>query len=98
MIARPTVVFPLPDSPTSPSVSPCCRVNDTPLTACTSPVFRSSSPPDIGNLTCRSLTSRMGGMFVGDSVEMAADEVTGRALDQRRLDVRAWLEPVRTAR
>ena len=32
---RPTVDLPEPDSPTSPSVRPARRVNDTPETACT---------------------------------------------------------------
>src|SRR5438477_9115949 len=99
MMARPTVVLPHPDSPTSPSVSPCSSVNDTPSTARTSPVFLNSRPPNTGNLTFRSLTSRMDGIFfVGDSVEVAADEVAGRSLDQRRLDIGARLEPVRASR
>src|SRR5688572_17865130 len=94
---RPTVILPLPDSPTSPSVSPCPRTNETPSTAWTSPVLRSSKPPCTGNLTCRSLTSRIGGMFVGDSVEVAANEVPGRPLHQGRLDVRARLEAIRAS-
>jgi hypothetical protein len=36
-IARPTVDFPQPDSPTSPSVSPCRMSSETPSTAFTSP-------------------------------------------------------------
>src|SRR2546427_3065699 len=98
-MARPTVVLPQPDSPTSPSVSPCSSVNDTPSTARTSPLFLNRRPPNTGNLTFRFLTSRMGGIFfVGDPVEVAADEVAGRALDERRLDIGTWLEPVRTSR
>src|ERR1700730_9337153 len=97
-MARPTVVLPQPDSPTTPSVSPSLSVNETPSTARTSPVFLSSRPPNTGNLTFRSLTSRMGGIFfVGDSVQVAADEVAGSVLHQRRLDVRARLEPVRAS-
>src|SRR5947199_2151524 len=99
MMARPTVVLPQPDSPTTPSVSPFSSVNDTPSTARTSPVFLNSRPPNTGNLTFRFLTSRMCGIFfVGDSVEVAADEMARRALDQHRLDIGARLEPVRATR
>src|SRR5436190_12476350 len=97
-MARPTVVLPLPDSPTRPSVSPCSRVNDTPATACTSLFLRSSTPPNTGNLTSRFLTSRMVGMFVGDSVQVAAHEMSGRALDEPRLDIGARLESIGAAR
>ena len=38
-MARPTVVFPQPDSPTRPSVSPRSSVNETPSTARTSAVL-----------------------------------------------------------
>src|SRR5687768_7970645 len=109
IIARPTVVLPLPDSPTRPSVSPLFTVNDTPLTACTSPCLRRSRPPKTGNLTCRFLTSRIGGMpaslkrrrreggFVGDSVEMAPDKVAGSPLYECGLDVGAGLEAIGAA-
>src|SRR5690349_7596909 len=52
-IARPTVVLPHPDSPTSPSVSPWCSWNEMPFTASTSPTRRSNTPPKTGNLTTR---------------------------------------------
>src|SRR6187431_934965 len=98
-IARPTVVLPLPDSPTRPSVSPWSSVKDTPSTARTSPVLRSSTPPNIGNLTFRFFTSRMGGIFfVRDSVQMASDEVTRRPLDQGGLDVRTGFESIGASR
>src|SRR6187431_3095490 len=98
-IARPTVVLPLPDSPTRPRVSPWSSVNETPSTARTSPVLRSSTPPNIGNLTFRFLTSRMGGIFfVRDPVQMASDEMTWGSLDQCRFDVRARFESIRAAR
>src|SRR5476651_1426519 len=98
-IARPTVVLPQPDSPTSPSVSPWLSANDTPSTARTSPVLRSSTPPKIGNLTFRSWTSRMGGIvFVGDSVKVAADEMARCAFDQRRLGAGTRFESIGAAR
>src|SRR3954470_2731170 len=98
MTARPTVVLPLPDSPTRPSVSPCSSVNDTPFTACTSLFLRSSRPPNTGNLTSRFLTSRMVGMLVGDSVKVAAHEMSRRALDELRLDAGAGIESIGAAR
>src|SRR4051812_12323131 len=97
MMARPTVVLPLPDSPTRPSVSPCSGENATPATACPSLFLRSRRPPNTGNLTSRFLTSRMIGMFVGDSVEMAAHKMSGSALDELRLNAGARLEPCRAA-
>src|SRR3954471_14679342 len=98
-MARPTVVFPLPDSPTKPSVSPRSSVKDTSSTARTSPVLRSSTPPNIGNLTFRFLTSRMGGICLArDSVQVAPDEMSRSALHERGLDARAGLEPIRTSR
>src|SRR5262249_17740936 len=97
-IARPVVVFPQPDSPTSPSVSPRSSVNDMPSTARTSPVRRSSRPPKTGNLTTRSFTSRMGGIaLAGQAVQVAADEVAGRPLDERRLRAFARFEARRAA-
>ena len=42
---RPTVVLPLPDSPTSPSVSPAAISNDTPSTALIAIAPRAKKPP-----------------------------------------------------
>src|SRR3954470_4620219 len=98
-MARPTVVFPLPDSPTRPSVSPRSSVKDKSSTARTSPVLRSSTPPNIGNLTFRFLTSRMGGICLARySVQVAPDEMSRSALHQRGLDARAGLKPIRASR
>src|SRR6185437_2596690 len=55
---RPSVLFPDPDSPTSPSVSPFSMSNDTPSTARTSP---DAPPPNMdspsGNVLVRFLIS-----------------------------------------
>src|SRR5689334_14990680 len=62
--ARPSVVLPLPDSPTSPSTSPRCSDRFTPSTARTdpelSPISRDSEPPRSEKCTSRSLTSTSG--------------------------------------
>ncbi len=56
-MARPSVLLPLPDSPTSPSVSPAQMLSDTPLTACTQRLLRPMKPePGAGKRTTRSLT------------------------------------------
>src|SRR3954470_21043683 len=53
-IVRPTVDFPHPDSPTSPSVSPRWMLKDTSSTALMSPMWRSRMMPlRIGNQTLR---------------------------------------------
>src|SRR3990172_6573367 len=54
---RPTVDFPEPLSPTSPSVSPCWIENETPFTACTS-----SRECRAGNALVRPWTSMSGGI------------------------------------
>ncbi len=56
--ARPTVVLPLPLSPTSPTVLPLSTLKLTPSTALTSSTFRRNKPPNTGNQTRKSLTSR----------------------------------------
>src|SRR5678810_1129816 len=102
MIARPTVVFPHPDSPTRPSVSPRCNWNEMPLTASTSPTRRSSSPPNTGNLTTRFCTSSRVSLVIWNRrfpavrIEMATHPVAGCVFDQRWFDVRTRLERVRT--
>src|SRR5579883_1965509 len=68
-ITRPIVVFPDPDSPTSPSVSPCAIAKSTPSTAFTSPTWRENSPACIGKYLYRSLTSSS----VFDAVALALD-------------------------
>ena len=50
---RASVVLPLPDSPTSPSVSPGRRLSETESTAC-------SGPPGVGKVTLRSLDLERG--------------------------------------
>ena len=52
--ARPSVVLPDPDSPTTPSVSPLRTATLTPSTALMWPTVRRSSPRLIGNQTRRS--------------------------------------------
>src|SRR5918993_3078312 len=98
-IARPTVVFPHPDSPTRPMVSPLRSVNDTPSTARTSLFFRGMTPPKTGKRTFRSCTSRMTSeVSMAVVVKVAADPVVGRGFDQRWFDTGAGLEPLGTAR
>src|SRR6186997_424940 len=61
MIARPVVLLPQPDSPTSPRVSPRSISNVTPSTACTSPTWRCRMMPSrIGNQTFRPSSRRSG--------------------------------------
>ena len=52
----PTVDFPHPDSPTSPSVSPFPIAKVTPSTAFTSPVFWKNTPPRTGKYIFKSST------------------------------------------
>src|ERR1700730_13370219 len=54
---RPIVVFPEPDSPTSPSVSPRLIRNVTPSTAFTSATWREKTPAVIGKYFVTSCTS-----------------------------------------
>jgi len=53
-IARPKVVLPDPDSPTTPSVSPLRNSTLTPSTALMCPTVLRSTPRLIGNQTLRS--------------------------------------------
>jgi hypothetical protein len=55
---RPTVVLPLPDSPTSPSTSPFRMAKETPSTALTFPTTRERTPPRMGKCFFKSLISR----------------------------------------
>ena len=59
IIARPIVLLPQPDSPTSPSVSPRRTSTVTPSTALTEPLTVLKMPARIGKWTLRSLTSMM---------------------------------------
>ena len=56
-IARPSVVLPEPDSPTTPSVSPLRTSMLTPSTALMWPTILRSTPRLIGNQTFRSSVS-----------------------------------------
>src|SRR5688500_19579091 len=98
-MARPTVVFPQPDSPTRPIVSPLRSVNDTPSTARTSLFFRGMMPPKTGKRTFRSCTSRMTSeVSMAVVVKVAADPMIGRGFDQRWFDAGAGLEPLGATR
>src|SRR6202167_2083678 len=100
-IARPTVLLPQPDSPTRPSVSPCSSANVTPSTAFTSAVFRLRTPPTTGKLTRNWSISRI---FMDSKIftaspssrvhQMAAHPMSGRYLDEGRLDLGATFEPL----
>src|SRR6185295_19079704 len=59
-IVRARVLLPEPDSPTMPSVSPACSVNDTSLTARTTRV-----PAALTKCVESSLISRSGGVVTG---------------------------------
>src|SRR5215471_8235403 len=57
-MARPSVVLPLPDSPTRPTVSAVASLRERPSTACTCPTVRRNTVPRvIGKCTRRSRTS-----------------------------------------
>src|SRR6185369_2522501 len=78
-MARPSVVLPLPDSPTTPSTSPGRSANDTPSTAFTEPSerprARSRNPPRSAKCTRRSSTSSSG--------PVVADPPAGRCVAGR---------------
>src|SRR5438309_1554256 len=59
-IERPRVDLPQPDSPTSPSVSPCLIVRSMPSTARTWPTVRFQTPLWMGNQVLSPRTSRRG--------------------------------------
>src|SRR3954451_9129716 len=66
MINFASVDLPQPDSPTTPSVSPLCRVKLTPSTARTAPICRRKTMPCVsGKCLTRSRASRMGSPCVG---------------------------------
>src|ERR1051326_1171395 len=61
---RPTVVFPDPDSPTRPSVSPGATSKLTPSTALTCATVRASTPLFTGKYFVRSWTERRGCVLI----------------------------------
>ena len=63
MIVRPSVVFPQPDSPTMPSVSPCRTLRSTPSTARTCPTVCLKTPALIGKCLTRPSTRRISSPF-----------------------------------
>src|SRR5262245_26474864 len=75
-MVRPVVDLPQPDSPTRPSVSPGCMVNEMSSTACTRATSRESSPPRIGKYFLRFLTVRSGSLMA-TSIEEAGHLVAG---------------------
>src|SRR5262249_8580274 len=94
-MVRPVVDLPHPDSPTSPSVSPGCMVNEMSSTACTRATSRESSPPRMGKYFLRFLTVRSGSAMA-TSVEEAGHLVAGpdflqggRVVEMHRLGERA---------
>src|ERR1044072_9299264 len=91
-MARPVVLFPQPDSPPKPSVSPRRTSNDTPSTAFTLPTWRRTSAPAItGKWTFRSVTSRtVSGAELG--MEMTSREMIGGTLDQQGAMVAAEVD------
>ena len=69
-MARPSVVLPEPDSPTTPTVSPSRMAIETPSTALMCPTVRRRSPRRIGNQTltgpaCTMIGARGGTGFGG---------------------------------
>ena len=82
---RPSVDFPQPDSPTSPSVSPRRILKLTPETACTLATSRPSTPPRIGKRLCTSRTessTRSGGLR-SSAVFVTGPSRAGRSRTQR---------------
>ena len=63
MIVRPSVVFPQPDSPTTPSVSPARTLRSTPSTARTCPTVCLKSPALIGKCLTRPSMRRSSSPF-----------------------------------
>ncbi len=65
-MARPSVVLPEPDSPTTPSVPPALISMETPSTAFTCPTTRRSTPLRIGNQILRSSASTIVAALASD--------------------------------
>src|SRR5271157_1219510 len=83
----PMVVFPEPDSPTSPNVSPFRIEKETPLTALTWALTLPRIPPRMGKNFTMSFTARKSSLDNGTTllVQMALDEVPWIGLDVRWL-------------
>src|SRR5271154_1204436 len=79
--ARPSVVLPEPDSPTTPSVSPLRTVRLTPSTALICPTVERNRPLLIGNQTFRSLVD----ITTGDSGRGGAGSGLGSAASSARV-------------
>ena len=90
-IARPTVVLPQPDSPTSPSVSPWSSVEADPVDGLAPrAILRAKTPPVTGKRTRRS-------SHLAESSwihQMAAHPVSGRSLDRAPARSSRTLEPL----
>ena len=81
-MARPSVVLPLPDSPTSPSVSAAASPRVMPSTACTCPtVRRNTAPRVIGKCTRRSRTSSSAGPPADRDADSSEDRGAGSIAD-----------------
>src|ERR1700674_3904352 len=67
-------LLPQPDSPTSPRASPSLSVNETPLTALT-------TPSGVKNWVRRSFTARSGGLVLGCGMALLPETVGGSVTD-----------------
>src|ERR1700737_4948857 len=74
MIDKALTLLPQPDSPTSPNASPSLRVNETPLTALT-------TPSGVKNWVRRSFTARSGGRVLGCGMTLLPEPVGGSVTD-----------------
>ena len=91
-MARPSVVLPLPDSPTSPSVSAAASPRVMPSTACTCPTVRRNTVPRvIGKSTRRSRTSSSAGSPTDGDAGSPGDWVTGSPGDWVAGSVGDWV-------
>src|ERR1700674_4378317 len=82
-MARPVVLLPHPDSPTSPSVSPLATVNEISSTARTEPTCRWRKPLVIGKciLRCSTRRSSAGPPVLGPSCIGRVEVAMGAPLD-----------------
>src|ERR1700674_5526906 len=74
MIDKALTLLPQPDSPTRPNASPSLRVNETPLTALT-------TPSGVKNWVRRSFTARSGGPVLGCGMALLPEPVGGSVTD-----------------
>src|SRR3974390_2987490 len=82
-IARPSVVLPEPDSPTTPSVSPLRTSTLMPSTALMWPTIRRSTPRLIGNQTLRSFVETTTGSSGCGGAGSGLGSGAGRGGEQR---------------